>query len=354
MNIGKKIKELRKKNDLTQEKLADLLGISYQSVSKWECGITMPDLSMIPALTKLLHVSSDELLDLKNEKENERRMHFDCLQARCGEDDIEIYARNAEDAIREFPGDMKYLAWYASCLQMLGAAEKDETKRRAIYERAVSICDTVIESDASQEVRNSALSTAVYSLVDSDCRKEARYYAEQYPENSGTTREQLIGITLTGEERAVYDQEVLLRKVECLLSALSNMNPADERVPILCDAVGKIIKVCFPDGNYLYQYDYLFMSEITLACHFTYKGEKEKCLSALYNAQKYAQEFDKIFIESPCEYRYSSPLFPLVKITEDDCRLFAAHSRKDSFKWWLSAVWFDGIRDTAEFQGLIQ
>ena len=34
-NIGKRIRELRKKNDLTQEKLADYLGVSYQAVSKW-------------------------------------------------------------------------------------------------------------------------------------------------------------------------------------------------------------------------------------------------------------------------------------------------------------------------------
>ena len=42
-NIGQKIKELRKKNDLTQEKLADYLGVSYQAVSKWETGVNTPD-----------------------------------------------------------------------------------------------------------------------------------------------------------------------------------------------------------------------------------------------------------------------------------------------------------------------
>ena len=61
MNIGKKIKELRKKNDFTQEKLADYLCVSYQAVSKWETGISSPDLSLIAPLTKLFHVSADEL-----------------------------------------------------------------------------------------------------------------------------------------------------------------------------------------------------------------------------------------------------------------------------------------------------
>ena len=39
-NIGQRIKELRKQNDLTQEKMADFLGVTYQSVSKWETGIS--------------------------------------------------------------------------------------------------------------------------------------------------------------------------------------------------------------------------------------------------------------------------------------------------------------------------
>ena len=40
LNIGKRIKDLRKSQDVTQEKLADYLNISYQSVSKWENGVS--------------------------------------------------------------------------------------------------------------------------------------------------------------------------------------------------------------------------------------------------------------------------------------------------------------------------
>lgn len=75
-NIGKRIKQLRKENDLTQEKLADYLGISYKSVSKWETGITFPDLSMIVPISKLLGVSTDELLGVKNEVPDERKGFF--------------------------------------------------------------------------------------------------------------------------------------------------------------------------------------------------------------------------------------------------------------------------------------
>lgn len=61
-NIGQKIKELRRKNDLTQEKLADSLGVSYQAVSKWETGVSSPDLSLIVPLARLFEVTTDELL----------------------------------------------------------------------------------------------------------------------------------------------------------------------------------------------------------------------------------------------------------------------------------------------------
>lgn len=45
LKIGEKIKELRKSQDVTQEKLADFLNISYQAVSKWENGLAMPDIT---------------------------------------------------------------------------------------------------------------------------------------------------------------------------------------------------------------------------------------------------------------------------------------------------------------------
>ena len=72
MTIGERIKDLRKKNDLTQEKLADYLCVSYQAVSKWDTGVACPDLSLIAALTKVLHVSADELLGL-NQTEPDAR-----------------------------------------------------------------------------------------------------------------------------------------------------------------------------------------------------------------------------------------------------------------------------------------
>ncbi len=64
MDIGSKIKQLRGKAGFTQEQLAAKLGISAQSVSKWENAITMPDIALLPALATELGVTIDELFDL--------------------------------------------------------------------------------------------------------------------------------------------------------------------------------------------------------------------------------------------------------------------------------------------------
>ena len=62
MNLGEKILALRKAAGLSQDQLAEALNVSRQSVSKWELGESVPDLSRLVALSELFHVSLDALL----------------------------------------------------------------------------------------------------------------------------------------------------------------------------------------------------------------------------------------------------------------------------------------------------
>lgn len=62
--IGKIIKQLRQERDLTQEDVATHLGISFQSISKWERGDGYPDITMLPALSNYFGISIDELLGI--------------------------------------------------------------------------------------------------------------------------------------------------------------------------------------------------------------------------------------------------------------------------------------------------
>ena len=62
MNFSENLRSLRRNRGVSQEKLAEFLGISFQAVSKWERGETMPDISLLPSISRFFGVSVDELL----------------------------------------------------------------------------------------------------------------------------------------------------------------------------------------------------------------------------------------------------------------------------------------------------
>ena len=64
LSIGNKIKALRRERGITQEQLAESIGISFQAVSKWENDISLPDITLVPALASYFNISIDELLSL--------------------------------------------------------------------------------------------------------------------------------------------------------------------------------------------------------------------------------------------------------------------------------------------------
>ncbi|MBR3999741.1 MAG: helix-turn-helix transcriptional regulator, partial [Clostridia bacterium] len=73
LHLGENIRENRRRMGLTQEQLADRLGVSFQSVSRWENGTTYPDMELIPQIARLFRTTLDALVgfvpDYGNEKE---------------------------------------------------------------------------------------------------------------------------------------------------------------------------------------------------------------------------------------------------------------------------------------------
>ena len=65
--LGKRIAALRHEKEMTQEELAEKIGVTSQAVSKWENDQTCPDITLLPLLAKILGVSVDELLSGKKD-----------------------------------------------------------------------------------------------------------------------------------------------------------------------------------------------------------------------------------------------------------------------------------------------
>lgn len=77
MTIGKTIAELRKNSGMTQEQLAETLGVSAQSISKWENEVTMPDIMLLPVIAGCFDITVDELFGSGKKKEKRKAVDYD-------------------------------------------------------------------------------------------------------------------------------------------------------------------------------------------------------------------------------------------------------------------------------------
>ena len=69
--FSENLKKLRLSKNLTQDKLADFLNVSFQTISKWERGETYPDITMLPSIAMFFKVSIDGLLGINNARDEE-------------------------------------------------------------------------------------------------------------------------------------------------------------------------------------------------------------------------------------------------------------------------------------------
>ena len=67
MNFAEKLKSLRKENGMSQETLAEKLGVSRQAVTKWETELGLPDIDNMVAISKLFGITLDDFLSEKVE-----------------------------------------------------------------------------------------------------------------------------------------------------------------------------------------------------------------------------------------------------------------------------------------------
>ncbi|MBQ2903171.1 MAG: helix-turn-helix transcriptional regulator [Clostridia bacterium] len=117
IHIGENIKKLRKEKNITQEALANFIGVSYQSVSKWERYESYPDITLLPALASFFGVTTDELLGINTvDKENRIKAYEEKYKALIAENKYEEAGNLMKEAITEFPENYQFLGNYMQSL----------------------------------------------------------------------------------------------------------------------------------------------------------------------------------------------------------------------------------------------
>ena len=145
MKLGQKIKELRKTKGISQEILANYLGVSFQAVSKWENDSTLPDVTMIPAIAAFFGVTTDELLDF-NVYEIQKNVEAIVAEHRkYWNTDKRKAEKVIRDGLKRYPGNDVLL----NCLiEVLEIPEQSD--------EVISIAKTLIESTKCDEVKYDA------------------------------------------------------------------------------------------------------------------------------------------------------------------------------------------------------
>lgn len=171
MNIGNKIRELRKQQGITQEQLAESIGISFQAVSKWENNIALPDITLVPVLASYFGVSMDELFDF-NLKEIEHAVRIITEKAyQYRESNPAESRRILKEGLKKYPENDILLN---NLLYVLDYSVKpDET---------IAIASKLIEKTNQNDVKYDALRFLAYAYKAKGDLESAEAAIEQIPE----------------------------------------------------------------------------------------------------------------------------------------------------------------------------
>ncbi len=300
MNIylGENLKSLRRKRNLTQEKLAEFLGVSFQAVSKWERGDTYPDISMLPEIADFFKVSVDELLGVnraENEKEiTEKLKEYDNLT------DTDLKQKIICELKDLYPNDFRILLRYMTCLVRFSEKSRENiSKIKSIYETIQDNCtvDNIRISSKRHiiELYHSLSKKENSGITFDDCEKiilempNMRNSQEMlcffYPENSPERDENI---------RNTLEEQFLLLHTVFSHYFFYNERFSDEWQKEAFKKEIDFLNFVYDDGNYgkmwrtvMYMYGHLGVRYFNI-------GDNENALKNFRKMCKLAKEFDSM------------------------------------------------------------
>lgn len=296
--FGKNLKNLRTQKGLTQEKLANFLGVSYQTISKWEHNDTYPDITTLPEIAKFFNVSIDELLGV-NQAENEAEI----------EEQIKSYDNLTDKKLmwdlisklkEKFPNDFRVLIRY---IAYLSRYSDDKSKKHsevlAIYENIQQNCtDDQIRITAKRaliELYHSLSKKDDSEISFDDCEKiitqmprmrdSKETFSFFYPQNHPEREENI---------RKTIEEEILLlhSHLECYYFFNDSFD-ADFKFE-MCNKEIDFLNFIYDDGNYGKLWQVMIHNYGHLAIRCSQKGDIDTALIYLKKSAELAVKFDSM------------------------------------------------------------
>lgn len=322
-NLGSRIKELRVAENLTQEKLAEELNVSFQSISRWENGISTPDISLIPTIARFFGVSTDYLFGLQDEEsETEKNeletAYWDYRKEGNLDEAYEIMLK----ARKLFPRDMHFCANIAEVMDLFEGGNNNQISTYVdgnFSEQIYALCQRVVEESKNDTDRSRALSLLSCYYMKSGNAIEALKIANSMTDFKHS-KEIMLGEILSGNDKKRQLQKNVLEMANYISDTLVkiafqkelgftlSMSPKEKLEYV--QAANTILKTIISDGKYLEYSRKLGWNYRRIAELYCMMNQKEKALEYLLKAEKMASEYDSLDKEKT--YQFTSPFCDLI------------------------------------------
>ena len=347
LNLGTKIRELRKRDGRTQDNLAEALGVSAQAVSRWESGGSYPDMEMIPAIANYFHVSIDELFGYSKDREERLKTILSKAEKAIGENgDMTECVEMLRAATEEFPSEYKVYMNLGAALVLLGwkkhgarsytkdgsdyAFEDTEYNAQNLYwQEALRAYEKALTMDISSEDRDVATLQLVYHYAKMGYFDKATALASK--QNSILmSREFLLSSANEGETKDKYQGEAIIEVLTALKTVIANavstrvsLFTKKEGVTLLIE-LARLYESIFSDGRCgigHYHICRLYLKAAFLEARFG------KDTDQAFEYFKKGFEHKKVYesIRNQGEYQYTAPLVSKVVFPSENFPSFPKH-----------------------------
>ncbi len=353
IKIGAIIKKLRTEKNITQEMLANAIGITPQAVSRWESEVAYPDMELLPAIASYFSVSIDELIGYRlSDREQQLEATWDELHRLDEVGSIDEKIAFARHAVTQFPGKHSFKNFLA--LYLLWQWQEDG-KNPSIGKEIELLCTTVIDHCKDGEAICFAIDTLKsYYTELGDTGKAFAIVNKLQP--LSCCRENALARGIGDGRVNRYIQDSIVKHIDdvcmqCMWLVLSDELPNDpstwdRKIEILYTAI-HIYELVY--GEHLMdkhasvsRYYYL------ISTYLIAQGKTTETLECLEKMLYHGMEYDRSY-ESDRGKPYASVLTNTVKYVNDRNHV---HNNAYYMLENLNEERFDGIRDHERFQAI--
>jgi len=220
LKIQENIRNLRREHKLTQEQLAEALGVTMGAVSKWESGANTPDLSVIAELADFFEISIDALLGYELQAGNIEKLSKRIFSL-CTDKKFKEAAAEAEKALVKYPNNFAIVRICANAFCLMGIELSDDNAHRRqleLYERALELIDQNTDPKFSEWTIKNRIAEAHICLGNTEKALEIMKANNAQGTNNGNIAQILCKIEHKYEEGLEYMFDDLQHSVVSIIN----------------------------------------------------------------------------------------------------------------------------------------